>query len=445
MITILTSHLGGSYKVDGRRLPRPIAEENGLLGKLKDIWPQDARVLMICADPEDHEKNDAVLYCYKEALTMSGLMISSIGMCDARTEALAENISETDVIILTGGHVPTQNAFFGKIGLREKLKAYEGILIAWSAGSMNCADMVYASPELDGEALDPAFKRWIPGLGLTRVNIFPHFEMLKNDILDGLRVIEDITYADSMGQEILALSDGSYIVIEDGRTELFGEAYRILDGEKELICRDGEHRIISEIVLKMRQEIVDRSRRFEEQTKGSKDEYNIYREHIRYVYKYVNKLSEGKAVDREVLEISALLHDIAMTDRTLDRSRHNEYGAEIAEQLLRENAYPEEKIQLVKKCIFNHSSRRAGYRTTEEEQILVDADGLSHFDAYKSLYSLAHKVMGLNDEESLKFIQDKLTKDHNELSDELKYLVSDKYSNIMKAGSIREIMETKFP
>lgn len=78
---------------------------------------------------------------------------------------------------------------------------------------MNCADMVYASPELDGEALDPAFKRWIPGLGLTRVNIFPHFEMLKDDILDGLRVIEDITYADSMGQEILALNDGSYIVI----------------------------------------------------------------------------------------------------------------------------------------------------------------------------------------------------------------------------------------
>ena len=35
----------------------------------------------------------------------------------------------------------------------------------------------------------------------------------------------------------------------------------------------------------------------------------------------------------------------------------------------------------------------------------------------------------------------KLTKDHNELSDELKYLVSDIYSNIMKAGSIREIIE----
>ena len=129
-----------------------------------------------------------------------------------------------------------------------------------------------------------------------------------------------------------------------------------------------------------------------------------------------------------------------MTDMTLDRSRHNEYGAGIAEQLLRENAYPEEKIEHVKKCILNHSSRRAEYRTTEEEQILVDADGLSHFDSYKNLYSLAHKVMGLDDEDSLKFIQDKLTKDYNELSDELKYLVSDLYSNIMKAGSVREII-----
>ncbi len=158
------------------------------------------------------------------------------------------------------------------------------------------------------------------------------------------------------------------------------------------------------------------------------------------MYKYVLKLSEGKAVDREVLEISALLHDIAMTDMALDRSRHNEYGAGIAEQLLRENAYPEEKIQHVKKCILNHSSRRAEYRTTEEERILVDADGLSHFDAYKSLYSLAHIVMGLNDEESLEFIKDKLTRDYNELSDELRPLINDIYSSVMKAGTIGEIL-----
>lgn len=188
---------------------------------------------------------------------------------------------------------------------------------------------------------------------------------------------------------------------------------------------------MSEIVQKMQQEIITRSNDFEEQTKGTKDEYNIYREHIQYVYKYVCLLSENKNVDHEVLELSALLHDIAMTDKTLDRSKHNEYGSVIAERLLRENGYPEEKIQFVKKCILNHSSKRVEYRTTDEERILVDADGLSHFDSISSLFSLAHNVMNLNDEDTIKFVQDKLTRDYSEISPELKYLIEDKYKMIM--------------
>ena len=196
---------------------------------------------------------------------------------------------------------------------------------------------------------------------------------------------------------------------------------------------------MSQIVEKMRQEIMDRSARFEEQTKGTKDEYNIYREHIQYVYKYVVMLSKDKNVDREVLELVALLHDISMTDMALDRSRHNEYGAEIAEQLLRENNYPEDKKQLVKRCILNHSKRRQQYRSTEEEQILVDADGLSHFDTVKTLYSFPSKVMGLSEEDSVLFVQDKLTGDYNELSDNLKYLVKDKYDRIMAAKCADDI------
>ena len=196
---------------------------------------------------------------------------------------------------------------------------------------------------------------------------------------------------------------------------------------------------MSQIVEKMRRKIMERSDRFEEQTKGTKDEYNIYREHIQYVYKYVVLLSKDKNVDKEVLELSALLHDISMTDMTLDRSRHNEFGADIAEQLLRENNYPEDKIQLVKKCILNHSKRRSDYRTTEEERILVDADGLSHFDAISKLYSLPRMVMGLNEEDSIRFVQDKLTGDYNELSDDLKYLVKDKYDMVMAAKCADEI------
>lgn len=198
---------------------------------------------------------------------------------------------------------------------------------------------------------------------------------------------------------------------------------------------------MSEIVEKMRQEIIKRSNDFEEQTKNTKDEYNIYREHIQYVYKYVLLLSKDKDVNHEVLELSALLHDIAMTDKTLDRSKHNEYGAAIAEQLLKENNYPEDKIEFVKKCILNHSNKRKDFRTTLEEKILVDADGLSHFDSINNLYNLAHNVMELNETDTIKFIQDKLTKDYNEISDELKYLVQDKYNKIMNAKAMEEVLK----
>lgn len=185
------------------------------------------------------------------------------------------------------------------------------------------------------------------------------------------------------------------------------------------------------IVELMKQEIINRSNKFEEETKGTKDEYNLYREHVQYVYKYATMIAKEKDADLEIVELSALLHDIAMTDSKLDRSKHNEYGLVIAEKLLSKENYPIDKIEKVKQCILNHSSKRKEYRTTVEEQILVDADAMAHFDCIDSLYSLAHNVMGLNDEESLKFVKEKLTKDYNEISDDVKKYVSDKYNDII--------------
>ncbi len=170
---------------------------------------------------------------------------SFFALCDTRTEELAERLSEMDVILLGGGHVPTQNAFMEHIGLKERLRKYEGLIIGGSAGSMNCAEIVYAGPESEGEAIDPNYQRWISGLGLTQLNILPHFQRLEGGILDGLRLVEDITYADSIGHEIIALNDGSYIMIDGGIETLYGEAYSIKDGCQKQICRNGESIIIN--------------------------------------------------------------------------------------------------------------------------------------------------------------------------------------------------------
>ena len=245
MKAILTSALGGSSKVNGVRVPSVLIQHNGLLEKLKSVWLQHAKVLIICADPTDYDKNDSVCACLKESFPMSGLSVSCVDKCDERNLSAIEDLANTDVLVLAGGHVPTQNRFLKQLRLRERLRDYNGIIVAWSAGSMNCADVVYAGPEFEGEAIDPLYERWITGLGITDVNIFPHFQRLKDEYLDGLRLIEDITFADSMGHEIVALNDGSYIMVDDGQTTLYGEAYLIKDGKQTQICKDEESVIMS--------------------------------------------------------------------------------------------------------------------------------------------------------------------------------------------------------
>ena len=240
MTAILTSSLGGQIKVDGKRIPTTLPETNGFLKTLKSLWRRDSKAIIISGSPSYYDKNDEVLACLKESIPMSGLSISEILMCDERNEASVQRLSEMDVLILAGGHVPTQNAFMKKLQLKEKLQDWNGLIIAWSAGSMNCAEMVYAGPEFPGEAIDPDYQRWITGLGITKTNIFPHFQELKDEMLDGMRLIEDITYADSMGHEIIALNNGSYIIVDDNGETLFGEAYRIKDGVQNKICNNGE-------------------------------------------------------------------------------------------------------------------------------------------------------------------------------------------------------------
>ena len=85
-------------------------------------------------------------------------------------------IWKSDLIILAGGHVPTQNAFFQDIGLRKLIKDYQGVVLGISAGTMNAADRVYIQPEEPGETV-PEFQRFGEGLGITRINVLPHYQM----------------------------------------------------------------------------------------------------------------------------------------------------------------------------------------------------------------------------------------------------------------------------
>lgn len=219
--------------LDGSRPVEGLDEMNDFVVNLKKVWKKGSRCLMITASPDCFWENDEMTSFFAGAVEKSGLDISAFDLWDDRTDNFSKEVLDSyDVIFLGGGHVPTQNAFFQRIGLREKIQDFDGIIIGISAGSMNSADMVYAQPELAGESVDENYQRYLEGLNLTKTMILPHYQMVKDDILDGKRLYEDITYPDSMGKEFLILPDGSYLRIIDGVETIWGEAWILKDGEK---------------------------------------------------------------------------------------------------------------------------------------------------------------------------------------------------------------------
>ena len=80
---------------------------------------------------------------------------------------------------------------------------------------MDSADIVYCPPELDGEAKDKNFKRYRQGLGITNINIYPHWnpDLIDQEFLDGQNIFKDIMLEDSKTKPFVAFDDGTYILV----------------------------------------------------------------------------------------------------------------------------------------------------------------------------------------------------------------------------------------
>ena len=237
MNLFLTSSPCDDNTPQGVALPFVLFEENGFVQRLRACWKPDSRFVFIAADPHAYARNDEMIAEFVGALRYHGLSVERATMLDARRERDAAALVQlSDAILLAGGHVPTQLAFFEQIGLRTLLHGYTGVVIGISAGSMNCASTVYAQPEEPGETMDPDYVRFPRGLGLTDVMILPHLQKARHNILDGKRLFEDVTFADSFGRRFVAMPDGSYVHVTDGRATLYGEGWFIADGRMEKVC-----------------------------------------------------------------------------------------------------------------------------------------------------------------------------------------------------------------
>lgn len=184
---------------------------------------------------------------------------------------------------------------------------------------------------------------------------------------------------------------------------------------------------MSDIVNKINEELIERCNIYNE-----KYGYDFWNDHIKYVVKNAVELAKEYEADVEIVELGAILHDIAMPSEIGPREEHNIYGAKIAEELLANFGYPQDRIERVKECVLRHRGSKDLPRNTVEEQCVADADVIAHFDCIPSLFRLAYGELKLSVSDGEEYIRKKLERDYNKLSPRTRELLKDRYENIVR-------------
>lgn len=237
MILFLASNIGGVKKENGNKIPVKFFEVNGFLENLNKNLKNNRKFVLIASNPNNYERNDLFLEMDIEALRLSNLIFNEYVVLDNRNKNdIVDILKDSDLVFLCGGNTLVQNSFFNDINLKDYLKETESVIVGISAGSINSAKDVFNSPESED---DLKHTPYLNGLGLTKINIEPHFKL--EDLDDDNKVLQrNSILNESYKRTIYALSDGAYILENNELCRIFGKAYKIEDGNIVQICNDGE-------------------------------------------------------------------------------------------------------------------------------------------------------------------------------------------------------------
>ncbi len=157
---------------------------------------------------------------------------------------------------------------------------------------------------------------------------------------------------------------------------------------------------------------------------------DMYETHVKYVVEYAIVLAEKLDADVEVVEIAALLHDIARIDG-LNENHHIE-GAKYAEDLLSNLKYDSEKISLIKDCIISHRGSTGIPQKTIEAKCLASADAMAHFRSIPDMFYFVYKDLGCDIEEGKQKLRKKFSESYNKMIPQAQEIVGEKYVAVMK-------------
>jgi putative nucleotidyltransferase with HDIG domain len=148
--------------------------------------------------------------------------------------------------------------------------------------------------------------------------------------------------------------------------------------------------------------------------KSLPNDYLVGYPHIERVRQNALTLQKRFGGDKEIIEVSALLHDIG---RIKDSVKHGKYGVEIAEEFLKKIGYSDDKIKKVTRAIAVHGREdwdTAGKPETLEEKILYDADKMD-LVCVKWLFKvfLLCKTAGMDFQDAMKRARKILDENYN--------------------------------
>jgi uncharacterized protein len=162
----------------------------------------------------------------------------------------------------------------------------------------------------------------------------------------------------------------------------------------------------------------------------SKYGYEPFIYHFIPMVRYAEGLADEMGGEKEVILIAGWMHDIGSI--IYGREDHHITGAKIAEEKLRELNYPEDKIEMVKRCILNHRGSCPGETDSLEEQIIAEADVMSNFDNIAGIFKAALVYEGMEQGEAKESVRRKLERKWDQLRfDRSREIIRPKYEAVM--------------
>ena len=172
---------------------------------------------------------------------------------------------------------------------------------------------------------------------------------------------------------------------------------------------------IKEIIIELNKDLVTR------------DNYDMWDNHLKYVVEESLKLATLYNADKEIVEISAMLHDIALLKYGLSvKEEHHKLGANIAVEILNKLKCPQIKIKQVYGCVLHHRSSKNAENI--EELCVADGDILAHFSNLPMMFL---NIIRTNPKASIDeinlSIKNFLYADYNDLSNKTQKEYSDRF------------------